>query len=184
MSDAHLAQLAAAREASRRLRRTAGVARASAMTTGLFGAITLLGILVGDGTSLVLGVALLVVASRESCLAVRLGRFEPGVPRALATNQLVLGLIVIVYALVQARVMSTSSGLSGGPSGDAQVDAIMGDIGGAVRSIMLWFYLCVALAGAASGGLMALYYSRRTAALNRFLAETPQWVLKTMRATT
>ncbi|MBC7772898.1 MAG: hypothetical protein H7210_10415 [Pyrinomonadaceae bacterium] len=178
LSDGHLAELAAGKRASKRIRRTAAFARASSMTTGVLAAITMLGILFGDWTSLVLGAALLTVAVREGKFGARLALFEPGMPRALAMNQLILGLVVVVYALVQVRTAMHVSAASVDP----QVDAIMADFGAMVKSITIGFYLCVAVGGAAGGGLMALYYSRRTRTLSRFLAETPPWVLQAMRA--
>lgn len=65
LSDQHLSELAAAKLASRRLRRTASVARASAWTTGVLAGITLLGVVFGDLVSLVLGAGLMIVAIRS-----------------------------------------------------------------------------------------------------------------------
>lgn len=182
LSDGHLAELAAAKQASKKIRRTAGVARASSMTTGVLAALTILGIFLGDVTSLVLGAALLTIAWREGKFAARLAMFNADAPRALAINQLFLGLIVVVYALVQIRITSHSSGLSSDVSGGPEADAMLGDIGALTRTITIGFYLCVAVVGAMGGGLMALYYSRRTRPLRLFLAETPPWVLQAMRA--
>ncbi len=183
LSDHHLAQLGAAKQASRRLRRTASIARASAWTSGVFGGITLLGVLFGDLTSLVLGAALLVIAIREGRLATRLTLLDPRAPRALALGQVALGVVVVVYSLWQTYHAMHSNGLSSAnqPIGDPQVDAMLGDIGRQTKMLTIGFYACVALGGGAATGLMALYYHRRTAALRTFLAQTPAWVVQVMR---
>jgi len=180
LSDGHLAELTRAKRAAKVIRRAAGVAWASSMTTGFFAIVATLGVVWGDLTSSLLGVTLLVIAWREGRFAARLGRFEAGSPRALAINQLALGLAVVVYALVQARFASHAR--SAETVGDAQVDAMLGDIGSLTQSITIGFYLCVAAIGAGCGCLMALYYSRRTNALASFLTETPAWVIEAMRA--
>lgn len=179
----HLDQLAAAKLASRKLRRTAAVARFSAWTTGILGAITLLGILFGDITSLVLAAALMAVAIREGWLAGRLALLHPGAPNALAINQLALGVVIVAYAAWQLRAAIASSGLSSAPepTGDPQVDAMLGDIGALTRQITVAFYIAVAIGGAIATGLMAIYYHRRRAMLDRFLATTPPWVIQVLR---
>ena len=66
------------------------------------GGLTLLGVLFGDLTSLVLGGSLIAIAVRESRSAARLQRFETTAPRHLATNQAVLGAVIVLYAVWQA----------------------------------------------------------------------------------
>lgn len=179
----HLDELAAAKLASRKLRRTAAVARFSAWTTGILGAITLLGILFGDVTSLVLAAALMGVAVREGWLAGRLSLLHPGAPNALAINQLALGAIIVVYAAWQLRGVLTSGGLSAvtAPTGDPQVDAMLGDFGALAQRLTVAFYLVVAVVGGVTTGLMALYYHSRRAMLDAFIARTPPWVIQVMR---
>ncbi|MFM9995965.1 MAG: hypothetical protein ACKVU4_09200 [Phycisphaerales bacterium] len=183
LSAGHLEQLAAARHASRKLRRTAAVARFSAWSTGILGAITLLGVLFGDVTSLVLAVALMAVAVREGWLAGRLALLHTGAPSALAVNQLALGGIIVVYAAWQLRGVLTSGGLSAvtAPTGDPQVDAMLGDFGALAQRLTVAFYLVVAVAGGVTTGLMALYYHSRRAMLDAFVARTPPWVIQVMR---
>ncbi len=184
LSEQHLAELAAAKRASRAIRRTAAIARVSAGTTGILAGLTLLGILFGDLVSLVLGAALMVVAVREGRLAGRLAQLDPRAPRALALNQLLLGAVIVAYAGWQIRAALASTGLSelNAPIGDPQVDAMLANIGAVSKQIMVAFYACVAAGGALGTGLMALYYRGRQPLLRRFLAATPPWVTQLLRA--
>lgn len=178
-------QLESARAAAARIRRTAGVARVSAWTTGIIASLTLLGVLFGDVTSLFLGGALLAIAIREGRLATRVRHFDIPAPRLLALNQATLGAVLVLYAAWQVWTASTSSGLSEAtqPIGDPKVDAMLADIGSLTRRVTIAFYALVALGGALSTSLMALYYARCTSRMRPFLAETPEWVIQTMRAT-
>lgn len=180
----HLRELADAKVASRALRRCVGVARMSAWTTGILGGCTLLGVLFGDVTSLVLGSTLVALGVREARAAQRLARFDAGAPRDLARNQLILGVALVLYAAWQFVAAYRSNGLSGGsqPVGDVQVDRMLGDIGDLTRHIMMGFYVVVALAGACATSLMALYYLRARAKLSAFVERTAPWVMQTLRA--
>lgn len=183
LSPQHLQQLAEAQRGFRRLRRTAGVAKASAWTTGVFAGITLLGIVLGDFTSLVLGTALLVLAIREGKWGARLALLDLRAPAMLAGNQLILGGVILLYALFQARTFSQSAGLSpsdqltGSPSGDAA----LGDIRGMVKNAAIMFYALVGVGGVLATGLMALYYIRRRAQLKSYVDAAQPWILQVMR---
>lgn len=179
LSPEHLAALSAAKTAAKRIRRTAGVARASAWTTGVLAGCTLLGVLLGDVTSLVLGAVLLVIAIREGRFGTHLGAFDVHAARKLAVNQLILGGVIIVYAGWQAFAASRGKPES---SGDAQVDAMLADYGSLMKSLTVGFYLCVAVGGALGTGLMALYYSRRASMVRAFLSQQPRWIVDTLRA--
>lgn len=98
---------------------------------------------------------------------------------------MILGAVIAAYAAWQIRAALASTGLSAAsaPIGDPQVDAMLADIGGVARRIMVAFYACVALGGAAATGLMALYYRSRQPLLRGFLASTPPWVTQVMRTT-
>jgi hypothetical protein len=184
LSDAHLRQLADARDAAKGVRRVVGVARMSAWTTGILGGCTLLGVLFGDLTSLVLGAALVAISVREHHLSTRLARFDADAPRRLATNQLILGGVLVAYAAWQFLGAYRSNGLSGGsqPIGDAQVDRMLGEIGDLTRRVMMGFYVAVALGGAAGPALMSLYYRRARSRLAAFVDRTPTWITQTLRA--
>lgn len=184
LSPAHLQQIEHARAAARRVRRTVGVAKASAWTTGILGGLTLLGVLFGDLTSLVLGGALIGIAVRESRGAARLQRFDQHAPRHLAINQAVLGAVIVLYAVWQAWGAYLSNGLSAGtqPVGDPKVDAMLADFGSLTRNITIAFYALVALGGGLGCALMSLYYARSSARVAAFVSQTPAWVVQTMRA--
>jgi hypothetical protein len=179
LSPEHLAALSAAKTAAKRIRRTAGVARASAWTTGSLAGLTLLGVLLGDFTSLVLGAVILVIAVREGRFGARLGAFDVYAARKLAVNQLILGGVIVVYAGWRAFTGWYAKPES---SGNPQVDAMLADYGPLVKSLTVGFYLCVALGGALGTGLMALYYSRRASMVRAFLANQPRWVVDALRA--
>lgn len=156
----------------------------SAWTTGVLGGITLLGVVFGDVTSVVLGAALIALAVREGRWATRLTRFETRAPRMLAVNQVALGVVILLYAAWQAYAAYRSTGLSSGveATGDARADALLADVGALTRRITIGFYGVVAVGGLLGTSLMALYYMRCTARLKPFLAATPTWVLQAMRA--
>jgi hypothetical protein len=185
LSQAHLAELTAAKTAARKIRRTAGVAKASAWTTGVLAGCTLLGVLFGDITALVLGAALMVVAVREGLLGARLSAFDESAPRRLAANQLILGAVIVVYAAWQGWNAWRSPGVTGAEELVGQspgMDALLNDVGSLTRTITLGFYLVVAVGGALGTSLMALYYWRRTGMVRAFLSQQPDWIVQTMRA--
>jgi len=183
LSEQHLAELAGAKQAGRRLRRASGVAKASAWSTGGLGAITLLGGLFGDAPSLALGVVMVSLSVREALLGARLAALEPGVPRKLAVNQLFLGAALIAYSVWKVVETLHSSGPAGGSEsfGDPSIDATMADIGGLVQRLMVGLYAAVAVGAGLGTGLMALYYQRREAMLKVFLSRTPEWIVRVIR---
>lgn len=184
LSATDLALLGAAREASRKIRRTVSVARMSAWTTGIFGGLSMLGLALGDLSSLVIGGVLIFIAVRESQAAGRLAKLDVAAPRELATNQLAFAGVILAYCIWQGISATRSTALAGmpEPTGDPQVDAMLGDFGAIAKTITLWFYVLVAVGGVAGTGMMALYYSRRARLVREFVDQTPAWVVQVIRA--
>jgi len=175
----HIAQLTASRRAFRPLRRAGGIARTSAYTTAIFGALTVLGLLFGDYVGGVLGVVLIGLGLREGRWGDRLRGLDPRAPDKLAWNQVVFGGVIVVYCLWQIYATQASAG--SGSSGDAQLDAMMPGVSGMAVELTQLFYVLVAVGGVASTELMALYYRRTGRRMTQFVKQTPAWVVEVIR---
>ena len=182
---------AAAREAQQALRvsqelrrpidRAVKTATISAWTLAVFGVFSLPGVF-SSFAGFVIAVGLGVCAYFEFRGRNALRDMKPEGATALARNQLVLGGVIVVYAL--ANIVATETGTT--PYAQAVEDTpelgdLLGPGGtytGLVTNMMLAYYVVVGLAGVISQTLMFLYHQRRRPLVEAFVAETPAWILE------
>jgi hypothetical protein len=164
----------------KRVRRASVVATISGWTLAIFGTLTLLGVLFGDLTALVLGIALGVCAFNELRGAAMLRRLDPRAPKRLGWNQVALAILIVGYAGWSLFEASNQSPLAsvGGSTGDPGMDQMLTSL---TTSITYAVYAGVAAAGVLGPGLTALYYFTRAKHVRRVLDETPAWVRETLR---
>lgn len=178
----HLRAIELARTRSKKVRRAAGVAKGSGWTLAIFAVITMMGAVFGDVTSLVMGVALGALAFNELRGGKMIARYDAAGARVLGFNQLILGFVIVLYSgwsLYAASKTPMLSQLEGGTTGDAQIDATVQSISDFAT---YGLYGTLAGAGFIGCGLTALYYFTRARIVRDVVAETPPWVLDTMRA--
>ncbi len=176
----HHRELELGRVRMARVRRAAAVAAFSGWTLAAFGGLTLLGVLFGSLSSLLLGGALIGLGVNELGGGRQLRALDPRGPRRLGFNQLALAAVAAVYAGWKLVGVATTDPLAGvGSTGDADMDAM---IRGLQTSIGYAVYGSVLVLGTTVPALTAWYYFRRRRLIDAVLAETPAWVVRTMRS--
>lgn len=148
-----------------------------------FAVLTLLGGLLGDVASLVMGFALAALSVNELIGAAQIRALNLAGARRLGFNQLTLGLVIIAYAawsLWSGLQSSTRSELSDQLASDPQMQAMVGQ----VSIVVTWgLYGSMAAFGLIVPGLTAMYYFSRARAIRVVLSSTPAWVVELMRRT-
>ncbi|MFG0283317.1 MAG: hypothetical protein ACF8R7_02750 [Phycisphaerales bacterium JB039] len=185
LTEAQLAALRTAKIRRRKIARAIGVARVSGWVTAMFAAMTLAWALgawtlgTPDWQALAIGCGMVLVTCGEFMGAGRVRRYDPRGAIVLGCNQLFFGALLIGYAAWGALASLQSPASSELAELDPELAA---EIGALTTSIMLLIYAGVALGGALGCGLASLYYFTRARHIRRFRAETPDWVIQTLRA--
>jgi hypothetical protein len=181
LSPEHLRAIELARTRSKKVRRAASIAKGSGWTLAFFAFVTLLGALFGDITSLIMGLALVALAFNELRGGKMIARFDPRGARVLGINQLVLGAVIVAYAAWSFHAAMKNPALAqlGGTTGDPDIDATVQSISDLAA---YGLYGTLAVVGFIGCGLTALYYFTRAGVVRSVVAETPAWVLDTIRA--
>jgi len=191
ISDAQRIEIARGAEREKAFAFARKLARFNGYGVGVFAAISLLSAVL-DPSSLLLAVPLGIIAFVELNGGQRVARYERSGLVQLAYNQVALVALVAVYALVQifsaldsasplGEIMA-QSGVASEDLGIADVSAELGDFDEIYRSAVTAFYVVVIVVTALAQGGCALYYYSRLKHLDRFLADTPRWVIDHLRA--
>ncbi|MEK6703631.1 MAG: hypothetical protein AABZ53_15330 [Planctomycetota bacterium] len=160
--------------------RAATVAAFNAWTLAIFAAVTLLGVVLGDMTSLVVAAALGIFAHVEFRGAALFRRFDPSAARLVGYNQLALGAAIVAYAAWQLYQSQHSSALAeASQTGDPATDAMLSNL---TSTITIGLYGTVAAVGIIAPGLNAWYYFSRDKVVRRMVDRTPVWVIDALRA--
>lgn len=180
----HLAQLAAARKNGGRIRRAVIVALISAWTLAVFAALTLLGsLLFFSWSALAVGLGLSWCAGMEFRGAAAMKRLSLHAPRLLATNQIVLAIVLISYsAWSWFASVHYPSDLQQQLAQMPELAEMGGNLNTLAQDIAAIVYLTVIIAAAAGCGLTALYYFTRYSALQQYLKNTPAWIIDLERS--
>ncbi|MCC6426913.1 MAG: hypothetical protein IT435_08825 [Phycisphaerales bacterium] len=181
LSAEHMQALAEARRRSKKVRRATGIAILSGWSMAFFAFITLIGGLFGDWASLILGAALGAIAFNELRGAGLLKRFDPRAGSILGYNQLVLGVVLVVYAgwSLWSALNHNALAAVGGSTGDPGIDEM---VQGLSRTASYGVYGTLAIVGVIVPGLTAWYYFTRARHIRELTRATPAWVIETMRA--
>jgi ABC-type antimicrobial peptide transport system permease subunit len=148
-----------------------------------FAMLTLLGGLLGDVASLVMGFALAALSVNELIGASQIRALNTAGARRLGLNQLTLGIVIILYAawsLWYNLGPSATSELSDQLASDPQMQAMVGQVSMMVTWVL---YGSMAAFGLIVPGLTAMYYFSRARAIRVVLHSTPDWVVELMRKT-
>jgi hypothetical protein len=178
-SPEHLQQLGLARQRGRKIRRAAGVAVFNGYTIAIFAGLSLL-IGLFSLTSLLIGIALAVVAYNEFAGAKLLRQLDLRGPRRLGFNQLALCAVLITYAVWS--IYSTFAGPSpyatalGDVGPDSPAAGLVASIEGLHTTITLALYGGLIVGSVIFQGATAAYYFTRARYIRAYLAETPEWI--------
>jgi len=170
------AALEDARERAKGIVSAAKVAGFNGWTVGILAALTVLFGLTSP-VLLALGVGMGVVAHNELRGRQFLRAFDPRGPRFLTRNQ--LGFMALVVAYCAWSLVRTYTH----PDPQwAQLQELAGLEAGFIRDFVVAAYGAAILLTVLFVGLNARYYARRISMLERYLAETPAWVVEMQRS--
>lgn len=181
-SPENLAQLDAARQAAKKIRKTLAFAYFDGWGVAAFAAVSVPFCLTSiPGLLLCLGMAY--IAWKELSSAAALKRLDVDAPRRLAVNQLVFCGMLIIYCLwslvVSLATRSDDAGLIAS-AGDA-LGIGGGDMDHFTRMLNFCIYGGLILLSVLYQGGAARYYFLRTKIVQNYLASTPQWIIDYQR---
>ena len=183
LGDEQRRELAAARSAWRKIQRAAGVAALSGWTMAVFAVVTVL-LSYNSLSAVLIAVALGAAAVVELRGRRRLLELVPGATKALALNQAVLAVLIVLYAAwgvhgsktISADVMKMVTQSLGPDAADTLKENPQ-----IIEKMVLLIYGTLAVAAVAGQGSLALYYMGRKRWVQRYLNETPPWILGMQR---
>ncbi|MEZ6317819.1 MAG: hypothetical protein R3B49_03550 [Phycisphaerales bacterium] len=192
LSPEHVVQLRQAHRKAKKLHRARRIAGTSGWTTLLLG-VCALPFGLADAMTLALGVAFIAVGYHELALRPRLSQLDRGAPMTLAMNQVILGIIIIAYAVWQLiqGLSPTDPGPASALASDpafasdpqlAQLAGLSDTMERLTKMVNLGVYGGLIAGTLLVQGLTARYYASRRKHLDRFLAETPGWIINLHRA--
>jgi hypothetical protein len=180
-SPEHLAQLDAARLASKKLRRAVAYANFDGWGIAAFAALSIAFSLTSP-SGLLLGVGMAYIAWRELSTAPALARLDPLAPRRLAINQLIFsGLLILYFAWCLFQSFTTPSDYSEIIASSPEAAGMVGNIDHLTRLISVCIYVSLIFGTVIFQGGTAWYYSSRAKLLSDYLATTPQWIIEYQR---
>jgi len=182
LSEAQIRGISEGRIRARKIRRAVAVARISGWTLACFAALSLLGGLFGL-RSLLLGAALAGIAWTELRGAKGLSQFDPLAARRLGFNQLILIVVIAGYSIwgMLEAVLGASQYAemtqAGGPGAQTYeaIDRL-------TKVVTVAFYITVMVGAAVVQSLTAAYYFTRAKHIRAYVAGTPEWVVRTLKA--
>ena len=181
-SPQHLEQIAAAKKRGRTIQRCASVANLSGWTIAVFGALTFI-TSIGSIVGMALGIAMCVLSHFEFKGGKEIRRLDPTAPRRLAMNQLILGAAVLVYSVASLWIaLHQPSEIDQALGKEAQLSSMVGSIHDMERMIYVALYSGMVAAAIIGCGGTAIYYARRKTFIERYLRETPSWIVDLQRA--
>jgi hypothetical protein len=171
-----LAALQDARERAKGILAAGKVAAFNGWTIGIFAGLTVL-FGITSPVLLALGVGMGVVARNELHGRALLRAFDPRGPRLLTRNQLgFMGLVVAYCAWSLVRTYTHPD-----PQW-AELQDLAGFDAGFMQDLFAGAYGAAILLTVLFVGLNARYYARRASMLEKYLAETPAWVVELQRS--
>jgi hypothetical protein len=178
-SRVHLDQIAAAKVLGKKISRAIATAKFSGWTIGIFAAVTFLGGLAGSLSALILGAAMGAITYYELRGANEMKRLDRTAPKRLAMNQIVFALMLIAYAgyelMSTLREPINLSSYGADPQVAAQIQSME-------RPLAIIVYVSVMIAAILGPGLTAIYYYTRAKYIDRYVQNTPTWILDLQRA--
>jgi hypothetical protein len=181
-SPQHLAQIAAARQQFSKIRKASSAAAFSGWSIAIFGFLTL-----ATGfwtfTGAMLGIGMCLIAYFELLGAKLMRRLDPDVTKRLAINQLIFGVLLIIYACSSMWTsLHEPSEIDKALSNEPEATQMFGSIGQMEHTAYIALYGSVILAAILGCGGMAWYYISRRKYIVAYLREAPPWIVDLQKA--
>ncbi len=184
LSLSHLRMLGSSVQSARPVRKASGYARMSGWMTLLAGAMSVL-FSIGSLPGMILGLALAGFGMRELGLARRMDRLDGSAPVWLAINQLMLGAVLIAYAVYKVATYDSADSMIAGSLASDPTIASSPELAGTMDQLTQIEYLLsmgiagvlVVVAFVVQGGT-ALYYITKRKRVNELRTHCPEWVLR------
>jgi hypothetical protein len=174
-------QLAAATSAWKKMRRLASYGLFDGYTLTVLGALSLICGGYSSIVGLMVSFGLLGTGIFEIREVYRLRRLHSSAITRLAYNQMVLAGILIAYALINLVQSRSGGGLSPEVQQSLSQLGSTDEIQGAASSVIQILYSgLIGFAVVVQGGTALFYFSRRVH-LQRYLADTPEWIQQMQR---
>ncbi len=188
LNDEQMQQILSSARLARPLRKAERFAAGNGWLTLLAGCLTV-PFAIGDLPTLTFAVLLGAIGTRELTLRRRLHRFEPRVTRKLALNQVMLAVLLSIYAISKMVQSASSEGMISSvianepmiQSTPEVADMLSGMVQLEKIATMGMYVLLIIIAVIVQGS-SALYYLIKGRALARFRARTPDWVIRVHHA--
>ncbi len=176
-------ELSLARRRAARVRRAANVAAFNGWTTAAFALLSLAGAIFSLESLFAAGI-LAVLARNELAGCRRLRRFDGAATVLLGFNQVAFGVLLIAYSAWKLWQGLTHPGsMSQAMLSDPLIAEQLGaTITGLERLTIIALYGSLAGIGLIVPGLTALYYFTRGHHVRAFVAATPDWAVRALRA--
>jgi uncharacterized protein YneF (UPF0154 family) len=184
LSDESQQQLQLARATYRKIRRAISVAQGDGWTIGFFAAISFLwGLVTLDWFNMFVGAVLMTIAWVELRGAAQFRRLDVDAPKLLVRNQLVLGGILVFYALWKMyAAYHGQSALQSDAGDDPQLKEMLAPYEGLDAGLNMLVYGVVLLIGVGNAAGMSYYYFTRQKYIDAYLKDTPQWIISMQKA--
>ncbi len=179
----NVAELAESKKHFKKINRAISVAKFDAWTVGIFGGLTLI---VGLGSfslvGVLLGAGMSYVAYSEFMNASKLRKLDLESPKKLAINQVVLGSLLMAYAIYMLLTSHADLSQYSDLAEVGQMGAKMADDLNRISTLVfrLVYFCLIAVAIFAQGGT-ALFYLSREKYLRIYLEHTPPWIIEMQR---
>jgi hypothetical protein len=180
----NVAQISEAKQHFRKISRAIAVAKFDAWSVAIFGGLTFIVALASFSVvGAVLGAGMSYVAYAEFTESAKLRKLDPDAPKKLAINQVVLGSLLMGYAIYMLLTTHLDVSQYADLAGAGAMGAKMADdLNQMTRLIYHLVYFClIGIAIFAQGGT-ALYYLSRKKHLMSYLEHTPPWIVEMQRA--
>jgi hypothetical protein len=180
----NVAQISEAKARFKKIARAIAVAKFDAWTVAIFGGLTfIVGLASFSIVGTLLGAGMSYVAYAEFTEAARLRKLDPDAPKKLAVNQVILGSLLMGYAIYMLLTTHVDMTQYADLAGAGQMGAKMADdLNQMTTMIYHLVYVClIAIAIFAQGGT-ALFYLSRKKHVQSYLEHTPQWIVEMQRA--
>jgi hypothetical protein len=173
-------ELAAARVAAKKVRRTAAYAIFDAWTIAIFAGISFICGVSSDISGVIMGLCMGLIAYVEFTGAAQVRRLDPDAAKRLGYNQLAFGALIMLYGFWMMH--GSSSGLDSIKQQLADAGTSSQQVDDWMRTIHnLVIALIVAIPVLAMGGT-ALFYFSREKHIRQYIQNTAPWIVEMQRS--
>ena len=184
LAEEHHAELAAANQRAKKIRRAVGVATFNGWVTGVFAAVSA-PFAFFSASGFFVAVGLIAVAYNEFRGRNRLRDFDPRAAKTLGWNQLGFLAVITIYCVwMLVTCLTTTSPIMAEFESKPELRQALGSpeqLDQMYKAAIIAVYVSVIVLSALFQGLNAVYYFTRGKLVDEYLQQTPEWVLRVQR---